>query len=79
MRRREFVAGLGVAAAWPMMARAQRPAMPTIGWLDVQPRGPTREFVDAFRRGMAEVGVLDGRDVTVEYRTADGHVASQGW
>src|SRR5262249_37711765 len=46
---------------------------PTIAWLDVRPGGPLRGTVEAFRRGLAEVGVSDGRDVTVEYHTADGH------
>jgi putative tryptophan/tyrosine transport system substrate-binding protein len=72
MRRREFFAGLGSATAWPVVARAQQQTKPTIGWLDTQPRGPTREFVDEFRRGLAEIGILDGRDVTIEYYNADG-------
>jgi putative tryptophan/tyrosine transport system substrate-binding protein len=55
-----------------VVARAQQQTKPTIGWLDTQPRGPTREFVDEFRRGLAEIGILDGRDVTIEYYNADG-------
>jgi putative tryptophan/tyrosine transport system substrate-binding protein len=57
IKRREFIAGLAGAAAWPVVARAQQPAMPVIGWLDVQPRGPTREFVDEFRRGLGQIGI----------------------
>jgi putative tryptophan/tyrosine transport system substrate-binding protein len=72
MKRRDFIAVLGAAAAWPVVARAQQQTKPTIGWLDTQPRGPTREFVDEFRRGLAEIGILDGRDVTIEYYNADG-------
>jgi hypothetical protein len=72
MRRREFIAGLG-AAGWPLLVRAQQRTKPTIGWLDVRPGGPTPEYVEGFRRGLAEVGFSEGRDVTVEYRTADGH------
>jgi putative ABC transport system substrate-binding protein len=72
MQRREFIAGLGSAAAWPVAARAQQQTKPTIGWLDTQPRGPTREFVNEFRRGLGEIGILDGRDVTLEYYTANG-------
>jgi putative tryptophan/tyrosine transport system substrate-binding protein len=73
MRRREFIAGLG-SAAWPVVARAQQPPVPVIGWLDAQPGGPTPEFVEGFRRGLAEVGLSVGRDdVTVEYYLADGH------
>jgi putative tryptophan/tyrosine transport system substrate-binding protein len=73
MKRREFIAGLSGAAAWPLAARAQQQTKPTIGWLDVRPGGQPREYVEAFRRGLAEVGFSEGRDVTVEYRTADGH------
>jgi hypothetical protein len=51
LRRREFIAGLGGAAAWPLAGRAQQQTKPTIGWLSTQP--PLREsfFIDAFRRG----------------------------
>ena len=46
----------------------------TIGWLYDRPGGSARDFIDAFRRGLAEIGFLEGRDVTVEYHTADGHL-----
>src|SRR5215831_12075799 len=72
MRRREFIAGLG-AAAWPLLVRAQQRTKPIIGWLDPRPGGPLREFVDGFHRGLAEVGFSEGRDVTIERHTADGH------
>jgi putative ABC transport system substrate-binding protein len=72
MRRREFIAGLG-AAGWPLLVRAQQQTKPVIGWLDTRPGGPARGFVEAFRRGLAEVGFSEGRDLTVEYYTADGH------
>jgi putative tryptophan/tyrosine transport system substrate-binding protein len=72
MIRREFIGGLGGAATWPLVARAQQQTKPIIGWLDLQPGGPQREGVEAFRRGLAEVGFLDGRDLTIEYHTADG-------
>jgi putative tryptophan/tyrosine transport system substrate-binding protein len=72
MRRREFIAGLG-AVAWPMAARGQETAVPVIGWLDVGSEGPPRELVEAFRRGLAEIGFSVGRDVTIEYYLADGH------
>jgi putative ABC transport system substrate-binding protein len=62
MRRREFIAGLGGAAAWPLLVRAQQQTKPTIGWLEVQPGGPRREFAEEFRRGLAEVGFSEGRD-----------------
>ena len=73
LRRREFIAGLGGAAAWPLAARAQQ-QKPIIGWLLTQPGVPRRGVIDAFRRGLAEIGFLEGRDVTIEYHTADGHL-----
>jgi hypothetical protein len=54
LRRREFIAGLGGAAAWPLAADAQQPTKPTIGWLDTLPAGLPRVGVEAFRRGLAE-------------------------
>jgi putative ABC transport system substrate-binding protein len=68
MKRREFIAGLG-AAAWPVVARAQQPTMPVIGWLGETTPGP---LPDPFRRGLAEMGFIEGRNVAVEYRGADG-------
>ena len=53
MRRREFIAGLGSAAAWPMVAQAQQPAIPTIGWLDYLSPEAARESVPAFQQGLA--------------------------
>jgi putative ABC transport system substrate-binding protein len=73
MMRRTFIAGLGSAAAWPMMARAQQQTKATIGWLAVRPGGPSREVVEVFRQGLVQVGLSEGRDVTIEYRTTDGH------
>src|SRR5258707_10986585 len=74
MRRREFITGLGGAVAWPLLVRAQQQTKPTIGWLDVRSGGALRETVDWFRRGLAEVGFSAGRDVTIEYHLADGHL-----
>jgi hypothetical protein len=64
VRRREFIAGLGSAAAWPLLVRAQQQTKPTIGWLDSQPGEPWRDFVEGFRRGLAEAGFSEGHDVT---------------
>src|SRR6516162_489126 len=72
IRRREFIAGL-VAAGWPLLVRAQQQTKPTIVWLDTRPGGPLPEFVEGVRRGLAEVGFSEGRDVMIEYLTADGH------
>jgi putative ABC transport system substrate-binding protein len=71
-RRREFIAGL-IVAGWPLLVRAQQQTKPTIAWFDMRPGVPLRESIEAFRRGLADVGFSEGRDVTVEYHTADGH------
>jgi putative tryptophan/tyrosine transport system substrate-binding protein len=73
VRRREFIAGLGGAAAWPAVARGQQPTAPIIGWLDVRTGRPPREWVEGFRRGLADVGFSEGRDVTVEYHITDSY------
>ena len=70
LKRREFITLLGGGTAWPLVARAQQ-QKPIIGWLT--DALPPRDVIDAFRRGLAEVGFLEGRDVTVEYHTTDGH------
>jgi putative tryptophan/tyrosine transport system substrate-binding protein len=75
MRRRDFIVGLGSAATWPMVARAQQQTKPTVIWLTLGPGLPsTGAIVEAFRRGLAQVGFSEGRDVTIEYRTAEGHL-----
>jgi putative ABC transport system substrate-binding protein len=73
MRRREFIAGVGAAAGWPLVALAQQQTKPTVIWFEVRPGLEPLEYVEAFRRGLAQVGFSEGRDVTVEYLTADGH------
>jgi putative tryptophan/tyrosine transport system substrate-binding protein len=76
MRRREFIAGLGGTAAWPTMARAQQPALPVIGYLDGRsPRGGPWFSAAEFRRSLAEVGYVDGRNVRIEYRWAENNNA----
>jgi putative ABC transport system substrate-binding protein len=71
-RRREFITLLGMAAASPLAARAQQPAMPVIGYLSARSREDTPHLIAAFQRGLAESDYVDGRNVTIEYRFAFG-------
>jgi putative tryptophan/tyrosine transport system substrate-binding protein len=70
MRRRDFIAGLGSAtAAWPLSARAQQPAMPVVGWIEAYTPEVGANYLAAFRRGLSEMGYVEGRNVTIEHRS----------
>ncbi len=69
--RREFVAALGSAAAWPVVSRAQQPAMPVVGFLSGVSPGPFAQRLAAFRQGLNETGTAEGRNVAIEYRWAE--------
>jgi putative ABC transport system substrate-binding protein len=74
MKRREFIAGLGSAAAWPMVARAQQGAVPVVGVLYSGTTDGMAPQVTALRRTLNEAGYLEGRNVTFEYRVADNRL-----
>jgi putative tryptophan/tyrosine transport system substrate-binding protein len=75
MRRREFIAGLGGAAAWPIAARAQQPTIPVVGFLSAQSaRDDYKDFIVPFLQGLKETGYVEGQNVAIEYSWAENEV-----
>ena len=72
MKRREFIAALAGAAAWPIAARAQQPARPVIGYLSSRSPGESSDVVAAFRRGLNDAGFVEGQNTLIAFRWAEG-------
>ena len=75
MRRRDFIKVMaGSTAAWPLTARAQQPKMPVIGFLRSASLADAANLVTAFRQGLKETGYIEGQNVAIELRSAEGHL-----
>jgi putative ABC transport system substrate-binding protein len=74
MRRRELILGFGATACiWPVSARPEQQAMPVIGFLSSASPGPFASFLGAFKQGLSEASYIEGQNITIEYRWAEGH------
>ena len=73
IERRKFLTTFGGAAAWPVAARAQQAAMPVIGFLSSRSPSESTGVVAAFRQGLSEMGLVEGRNLAIAFRWAEGH------
>jgi putative ABC transport system substrate-binding protein len=73
MKRREFLGVLGGATAWPLAAHAQQTSMPIMGFLSNRSPGESASVVSAFRQGLGETGFVEGRNLAIAFRWAEGH------
>jgi putative tryptophan/tyrosine transport system substrate-binding protein len=74
IQRRTFIAGLGAAAAWPLAARGQQTRVPVVGFLNASSLSPFAHLVAAFHEGLNETGYIEGRNLAIEYRWAEGQL-----
>ena len=72
LRRREFLSALGSASGWPLAARTQQAAKPVIGFINTTSPAPYAPFLSAFHKGFKEVGYVEGQNLAIEYRWAEG-------